>query len=282
MKTILVPTDFSAEAKVAMQVGIQLAQKFGSTLIALHVLESVDEGSFNVEGESTGFGSWEDKLFNMKMIQKGKKDLAKVDADLAEAGIKYKTVLRLGDAFHGISTLVAENKADLVVMGTRGSSGYEEVLIGSNTEKVVRRAACPVLSVTRKPSNGWKNIAWATSLRAEDVVLPPVLKSIVEAFNATVHIVRVNTPGLFLADGISKEKLQEFATKLKLKNYTLNIYNDHSEEEGIIRFADSIGADMIALSTHGRTGLAHVLNGSIAEDVVNHAKRPVLTFTLKK
>jgi nucleotide-binding universal stress UspA family protein len=67
-----------------------------------------------------------------------------------------------------------------------------------------------------------------------------------------------------------------------LKNYTINIFNDLSEEEGVIYFADSIHADMIAMATHGRTGFAHVLAGSIAEDVVNHSKRPVLTFVVKK
>jgi nucleotide-binding universal stress UspA family protein len=76
--------------------------------------------------------------------------------------------------------------------------------------------------------------------------------------------------------------MEDFAKKLKLKNYTLNIFNDLSEEEGIIYFADSIDADLIAMATHGRTGFAHVLAGSIAEDVVSHAKRPVLTFVTKR
>jgi len=67
-----------------------------------------------------------------------------------------------------------------------------------------------------------------------------------------------------------------------LKKYTINIFNDLSEEEGIIYFADSINADMIAMATHGRTGFAHVLAGSIAEDVVSHSKRPVLTYVVKK
>jgi nucleotide-binding universal stress UspA family protein len=76
--------------------------------------------------------------------------------------------------------------------------------------------------------------------------------------------------------------MQEFAKKLMLKNYTINIFNDLSEEEGVIYFADSINADLIAMATHGRTGFAHVLAGSIAEDVVSHSKRPVLTFVVKK
>jgi nucleotide-binding universal stress UspA family protein len=58
----------------------------------------------------------------------------------------------------------------------------------------------------------------------------------------------------------------------------MNVFSDFSEEEGILHFATSVSADLIAMATHGRTGFAHVLVGSIAEDVVNHSSRPVLTY----
>ena len=60
------------------------------------------------------------------------------------------------------------------------------------------------------------------------------------------------------------------------------MFKDVREEEGIIYFADSIDADLVAMATHGRTGFAHVLAGSIAEDVVSHSKRPVLTFVTQR
>jgi nucleotide-binding universal stress UspA family protein len=82
----------------------------------------------------------------------------------------------------------------------------------------------------------------------------------------------------FRSDTEALELIDIFAKRLHLKNYTLRVFNDHSEEEGILHFASSIGADLIAMATHGRTGFAHVLAGSIAEDVVNHASRPVLTY----
>jgi nucleotide-binding universal stress UspA family protein len=94
--------------------------------------------------------------------------------------------------------------------------------------------------------------------------------------------VRINTPANFQRDLVVKKYMEDFAKKLGLKNYTINIFNDMTEEEGIIYFADSIDADMIAMATHGRTGFAHVLAGSIAEDVVSHSKRPVLTYVVKK
>ena len=76
--------------------------------------------------------------------------------------------------------------------------------------------------------------------------------------------------------------MNEFVEKYDLDICTLNIYNDFIEEDGIIYFAQDIDADMIALATHGRSGLMHLLSGSIAEDVVNHAKRPVWTCRLKQ
>jgi hypothetical protein len=99
---------------------------------------------------------------------------------------------------------------------------------------------------------------------------------------AVVHLVRINTPGLFLSDVIAREKLTSFANAMKIKNYTINIYNDQDEEDGILRFASGINADLIALATHGRKGLSHLLNGSIAEDVVNHSRRPVMTYVIGK
>jgi nucleotide-binding universal stress UspA family protein len=100
-------------------------------------------------------------------------------------------------------------------------------------------------------------------------------------YDSTIHLVRINTPGNFQRDAVVKKYMEDFAKKLQLKNYTINVFNDLSEEEGIAYFAESIDADLIAMATHGRTGFAHVLAGSIAEEVVSHSKRPVLTFVTK-
>ena len=61
---------------------------------------------------------------------------------------------------------------------------------------------------------------------------------------------------------------------------TLNIYNDYSVEKGILSFARDHEAQLIGISTHGRKGLSHFFNGSISEDMVNHAKMPVITFKI--
>jgi nucleotide-binding universal stress UspA family protein len=283
MKTILVPTDFSKAAQNAADVAVAIAKKLKAEVILLHVVEDIEEGSFNVEGEAAASGSWEEKLFTAKMIQKAKQQLSKAGAALIESGVNVKQLLRVGTPYHGIRTIITENKADLVVMGTNGQSPFEEVLVGSNTEKVIRRSSCPVLSVNKKPSNlEFKSIVYAVSLRKDELSIPPIVKEFQKVYGSTIHLVRINTPALFINDKIAKEKMKEFAEYLQLGNYTLNVYNDFSEEAGIINFAESVEAAIVSMWTHGRTGLAHLLKGSIAEDVTNHAKRCVLTAVLPK
>jgi nucleotide-binding universal stress UspA family protein len=283
MKKILVPTDFSKPAQIAVEVAADIAEKAKAELTVLHVVEEASAGSFNIEGQvSTNSQDWEDKIFTMRLIERGKKQLAKIVEDPKFSNVRLKTEIRIGAPFHGMRTLITEKKVDLVVMGTAGQTKLEDMIIGSNTEKVVRHSNCPVLTVHKKPTKtDFKNIVYATSLSKDEEVFSRVVRSTQQLYDATVHLVRINTPGNFQRDAEVKRYMQDFAKKLQLKNFTINVFNDLTEEEGIIYFADSINADLIAMATHGRTGFAHVLAGSIAEDVVSHSKRPVLTFVTK-
>ncbi|HTJ48425.1 MAG TPA: universal stress protein [Cyclobacteriaceae bacterium] len=282
MKKILVPTDFSKPAQIAVDTARDIALKTGAQLILLHVVEDVAGGSYNVEGEVNFDGDAEDRLFTLKLIEKSRKQLEKQASDPKLSGIKIKTLLRLGTPFHGMQTIITEQKVDLVVMGTSGRTQIEEMVIGSNTEKIVRLSHCPVLTVQKKPSNSdFKSIVYATSLNKDEEVFSRVVRNTQELYNATIHLVYVNTPGNFQREVVVRKYMQDFAKRLQLKNFTINVFSDRTEEEGIIYFAEQVDADLITMATHGRTGFAHVLSGSIAEDVVSHAKRPVLTFVIK-
>jgi nucleotide-binding universal stress UspA family protein len=91
----------------------------------------------------------------------------------------------------------------------------------------------------------------------------------------------VNTPGNFETSRESIKRIKEFSAKYDFNNVTAEIYNSSSEESGIIEFAEDVKANLIAMTTHGRTGFLHLITGSIAEDVVNHAVRPVWTLRTK-
>ena len=283
MKKILVPIDFSKPSLLAVDTAADIARKAGAELILLHVVEEAVGNSMNVEGQVTEGGDWQERLFTMKLIEKAKKQLAKVLEDPKLEGVKVRTELRLGSPYHGMNAMVTERKVDLVVMGTAGHSDLEHMIIGSNTEKVVRMSHCPVLTLHNKPLNkDFKDIVYATSMSKDEEVFSKIVRRTQQLYEATVHLVRINTPGNFQRDTVVKKYMTDFAKKLQLKNFTINVFNDVTEEEGIIYFAESINADLIAMATHGRTGFAHVLAGSIAEDVVRHSKRPVLTFVTKK
>lgn len=281
MKTILVPIDFSKPSIAALDTAYSVAEKFKSSITLLHVVEEAAPDSFKISGEGHP-DDFEDRIFTRALIAKAKKSLTALVKSPKYAGVEVKGELRLGNAFHGMRTIISEHKVDLVVMGTRGHSRLEEMVIGTNTERVVRHSKCPVLSVHTKPAlKDVKNVVYATSLSDNEAAFSRVVRNVQEAYGATVHLVRINTPNDFQRDRVVLPYMEKFAKAMRLKNYTLNVFNERSAEEGILYFADSINADLIAMATHGRTGFAHVLAGSIAEDVVGHARTPVLTYVTR-
>ena len=282
MKKILVPTDFSNAATWALEVAAKIALKAQVEIVLLHVIEQPTSESFNASGEIDASSHWVDKLFTLKMIERGKALLDAEARPWEEQGLPVRREIRIGNPFHGMQTIITDHQVDLIVMGTSDHSKMEEWLIGSNTEKVVRYAKCPVLTIHHRMSDeGIKNMVYATSLSETEHDFAAVVKRAQELLGGVVHMVRINTPMNFRPDTEIKLAMENFVRRAHLQNYTLNIFNDLSEEEGILHFASSVQADLIAMATHGRTGFAHVLAGSIAEDVVNHSMRPVLTFVVR-
>lgn len=278
MKNILVPTDFSEQAENALEVAYNIAKKANSELTLLHVIEDTTVTSVHYTADLE-LSNMENKLFMVRMVEKAKKNIAALNEKYGD--IEIKTQIRIGNPYHNIKDYINESVVDFVVMGTKGSTGLEEFIMGSNAEKVVRHAKCPVLTIHKKATNfEFKDIVYATGLELKDEYCITILKQIQDVYGAKIHLVRVNTPNNFESDRTSLPALKKVAEKCGLSNYDVHVYNEASEEEGIIYFAEHINADMIAMATHGRTGLAHLLTGSIAEDVVNHAKRPVLTYVI--
>lgn len=279
MKTILVPTDFSDVANNAANVAAALAKKTGAKIMLLHVVEDSSVSSVHFTGELVIPGI-EDRLYIYKLIETAKKEINALREKYKD--VNFEDVIRVGNPYYSVQDMIKEYKIDLIVMGTKGASGAKEILIGSNAEKVVRHAKCPVLTVQGPIENiDIKNIAFATGLKDAQGEHIEIVKVIEQFFDVKTHIVRVNTPNNFQTDLDSIRELNEYAEGSGIANYTVRVYNDITEEEGIIHFADEIDADLIVMATHGRKGLAHLIAGSIAEEVVNHAKRPVLTFSMK-
>ena len=283
MKKILVPTDFSTEAENATEVARILAKKFDAEIMFLHTIELSSAEAINASGAPSNFDSVADAMFIHESIKTAKKEMDRLYDVSKFQGLKVSQETKLGSPFQHIYEAIENDGVDFVVMGTKGASGLSEVLIGSNTEKVVRRAKCPVLSVkATAEESAFKDIVYATEMGDNEGQVVDCIQDIQRAFNATVHVVWVNTPNNFKADRVTMALLRDFIAKYNLVDYTVSVFNDVVEEDGIIHFADEIGAGMIAMGTSSHTGLSRIIRGSIAEDIVNHAKRPVLTMSMKE
>jgi nucleotide-binding universal stress UspA family protein len=278
MKTILVPTDFSEPAKNALDVAVQLSKKLNGKVILLNIIEPIKSYVAATDGMYIDASVEQKYIEYLKENAQGQ--MKSLLSEYAEANIE--THVSLGTIFSAVQEQVASNNVSLIVMGTMGVSGLDEVLIGSNTEKVVRMAQCPVLALKNKTDlESFKNILFATSLHKEQL---PILKEVAvlqELLDLHLHLLYVNMPNNFYTNREIDKKKEAFIKDADLKNYSFHVYNEVNEENGIIYFSDDHQIDMITVATHQRTGLAHLISGSIAEDVVNHSKRPVLTFGIK-
>lgn len=274
MKKILVPTDFSKEAEQALKVAAQLAKKHGSEIYLLHMLElPLDQ----VDALSQ-YSELPEAMFFMKLAhQKFENTMAQ---DYLQ-GITVHETVDFNQTFTGISNTCKEHDIDLIVMGSHGANGFKEMFIGSNTEKVVRTAEAPVLVIKNDHTNFEINdFVFASDFKNDNKETYRQAIKLAMALNAKIHLLFVNTANNFVTTAVAKGRILEFIAGNDFENYTISIYNDDSVEKGILNFSHTIGADLIGISTHGRQGIAHFFNGSISEDLVNHAKRPVVTFKI--
>ena len=283
MKSILVPYDFSEEAGYAFELAQELATKAACKLKLIHIIEIPTSQNFNTMGEVSMGENFIDKIYMVDLVNKRKEQFKKMEEEHAGKAYKFSTNISFGNPYAGISGEITEIKADLVIMGSKGSSGLEEILIGSNTEKVVRHSECPVITVKAQvSSDSIKKIVFASDFGENGKKVIKKLKTLQELLGAEIRLVKINTPNSFEKTITSMEKINAFIKANNLENTAIDVFNADSEEEGINEFADYIDADLIAMATHGRTGFLHLLGGSIAEDVVNSSKKPVWTMKFKK
>ena len=277
MKKILVPVDFSTPSENALKVASELAKKNKAEVHVLHVIELAESlfgaEQFNVNDEQI--------IFFMNLAQKRFETFLQKDY-LEE--ISVKSFVEPGSAAIAIRETVEKNDIDIIVMGSNGVSGIEEIVIGSNTEKVVRHSEVPVLVVKNEmKSIAINSIVFASNFEIENLDAYKKAKQFADSFDAKMHMLYVNLPGnQFSSTSEIHEQMRVFLNKVEMplhKEY-IEIFNDYTIQEGVINGSEKLKADLIIIPTHGRKGISHFFNGSIGEDVVNHSDLPVLTLKI--
>ena len=274
MKKILVPVDFSNHAEYALKVAAQIAKKNDGEILLIHMLELPMSGNDRI---SRNHEIPELMLFKNIAIQKLK---TLMQSDYLK-GIKVTEIIQFEMAFDGIVKNATEHNVDLIVMGSYGTRGAQEMFIGSNTEKVVRSSNIPVLVIKKEePNFNADSFVFASDFSDETKKPFEKVVAFANKFDSHIHLVNINTPNTFKSTNVAQKIMDDFTSEFKINKFSTHIYNDINIEKGILHFAKSIDTDIIGICTHGRKGISHFFNGSISEDLVNHAKRPVITFKI--
>lgn len=141
--------------------------------------------------------------------------------------------------FSELNNVAKEQNIDLIVMGSHGSTGFNEIFIGSNTEKVVRNSDVPVLVIKEQKSNFIiKNILFACSFSEDMVMAYKNVKLMAQKFSAKLKLVYINTPYQdFLSTQEADDRMAKFMSKAGDTQAKVEIYNDRSVENGILNFS---------------------------------------------
>ena len=275
MKRILVPIDFSEQAECAARVAAKIANKINADIYLLHMLEMPETV---IDAMSGSNNSTPASLLFMKKVHERFDELKGQDFF---KGLNVTESVQFHKAFDGVIEESKKQHIDLVVMGSSGATGLKEIIVGSNTEKVVRHSEVPVLVVKQGSSDlEINNIVFASNFANDSKRKFQNVIDFAAIFKAKLHLLYVNTAYNFSSTKKISNTINSFISEFNLDDFETYIYNDISVEKGILNYANDISADLIALNTHGRSGLSQLFNASIGQELANHALRPVITFKI--
>lgn len=276
LHTIVVATDFSESAEVAIDWAVEVARPHGAKLLLMHALQATHVA--------------ERKLCEEALAKRAEK--LRSEATSVEGSVVVATEF----SAHTIVEAAEGAGADLIVAGSRGQTGLKRVYLGSTAAHLVREATCPVLTVHRESVGQHRPIRHILiptdysqdaelALREAARVLGPA------SGNARVVIVHVYQlpmvypwspqPPTHRRSELAHETqrhLEEMAAPLRAAGFDVQVVAQEGHPADVIEAeAIRVGADLIAMGTHGRTGLKRLLFGSVAERVLPSAPCPVLT-----
>lgn len=291
LKRLLAPVDFSMFSMAGVRYAVSLADKLGAALALVHVVEPTPR-----------FGVEESLLLSrddLEVVGLAERHVSKLAHRLSRKGLPVRPFVRYGKPFNEISALADARHIDLIVLATHGRTGLKRLFMGSTAERVVRHAPCPVLTIPSKSRR--RRAGRARAFRLKRILVPidfsetsvqalPYAATLAEQFAAEVILLHVIEPFPLPADsGYIPSKLlgeDENGAQSHLLRLSREVFPDDLPARCLVRTgqpfekiahtASSLGADIIVLTTHGYTGLTHVLLGSTAEYVVRHADCPVL------
>ena len=270
---IAVPTDFSESANVAIDHAVDIAKRFNADIFLIHVLETgAYQGLFSPSNRT----EYNEKEEAQKKLQE---DAHKLEQT---TGLNVSQTVVSGRIYEQIVTAATESEADLIIMGTHGTSGWEEFFVGSNAFKVVTQSACPVLSIQKDATKTeLKNIILPIDNTPESRQKVKQAATMAKKFGSTIHIAAL------LTDGDADVRF-EFDAKIKQVTdyfdresipYTQTTLQGANLATMTMNFAESKGGNLIVMMTEQEPNLTGFLMGPFAQQIVNHSRIPVLSVS---
>lgn len=273
MKSILFPTDFSECSANALNWAIGFSEKFYARLL---IHNSCHLPAFNQQIPFDGIS--EEQICKEADAQMEQFILKN---KLKERNIQFDTTVSLGLASDEIVSLAKSKKSDIIIMGTKGASGIEKMLIGSNTSAVLENSFCPVIAV---PENakfaGLNKIIFATDYNDHDLEAINFLIKLATPFMSEIFIVHVSA--ITGTDTMEREKFSIFKDEvIKKTRYEklffqlaigLNVENDL---DTIIREQKG---DMLAMAMRKRNIFSRLFSPSLTKRMSFHTQVPLLSF----
>ncbi|RDD62485.1 universal stress protein [Ferruginivarius sediminum] len=285
MKSILVATDFSERSDRALRRATMLAKQTGAALSLIHVIDD-DQPERIVESERDAAS---------QLLYEQSATLRNMD------GVTCDTQVILGAPFAGIVQAVGDRTPDLLVIGPHRRQALRDMFIGTTAERTIRSVACPVLMANSPPVGSYRNVLLTADLSDGSHSAIDSFASLKMAGGARTSVVYVfDAPTLGLAIGhampkedkeyyLKKEcedaarKLAQFMGPLDVELAEHIVRHDNSNPANeILTVAEETEAGLIVVGTRGRSGLAKLLLGSVAEAVLRKAEVDVLAVPPKR
>ncbi len=275
IKRILIPTDFSETAQLAVIHGARMSHLFNAKIFLLHIEESRVYSGVPAEPGMVFLEPEPHENFEQKLYRVAGDIIMKYDVELA-------TIASMGKPAKEIAAVVKKNNIDMIIMGTHGASGFEEFFVGSNTYKVVNMAPCPVLSIQKFAKKvGFSNIILPID---NDLHSRQKINNVIElatAYKSTVHILGL----LETDDTITDEKKFEIkmdSVEDAVKNAGIPFVRKLVKGGNIaleaMKYSEEAGGDLIVIMTGHESSLTGMFLGAFAKQIVNHSKIPVLSI----
>lgn len=293
IRHVLCPTDFSRFSESSLRYAILLAKWFGADLTCLFVLAGPLGPIQQFPPE------WVPLATDPAAKEKLQGRLSLFAAPAGAAGVAVRTFIVEGDVPESILKEARQVPGSLIVLGTHGHGGFQNLVLGSVTEKVLRKAPCPVLTVPRQPERGpAASVPFGRILCAIDFspCSEAAFEAAIELASASgaavtaVHVFRelpaAEAPETVHFNVPEYRRLLEKEARERLKGVVARKGREKPVEirllagkpwRGILQLAHEIEADLVVLGVQGRSATDLLLFGSTAHHVVREAPCPVLT-----